>query len=223
MIEVLVSGWLIGVAIALPVGPVITEIVRRGLRAGFLPAWQVGLGAAASHAILVSLTLLGVVALLDRPVWHAILGGAGVLVLGYLGVDALRAGTKAPVHRTPDPFGEAEAAAPAGRPAATQAGHPFLVGFGIGIANPITLLWFLTVGGALIAAHSGGKTGPSAVVFGVSFVSGVLCWDTVVAGLAGRGRRWMGPRALRLLNLIAGLVFFGFAARLLWMLTQTFR
>ncbi|MBI3084959.1 MAG: LysE family transporter, partial [candidate division NC10 bacterium] len=96
MIEVVVSGWLIGVAIALPVGPVITEVIRRGLRAGFLPAWQVGLGAAASHAILVSLTLLGVVALLDRPIWHTILGSAGVLVLGYLGVDALRASTLPP-------------------------------------------------------------------------------------------------------------------------------
>ncbi|MBI3122486.1 MAG: LysE family transporter [candidate division NC10 bacterium] len=106
MIEVLVSGWLIGVAIALPVGPVITEVIRRGLRAGFLSAWQVGLGAAA-HAILVSLTLLGVVALLDRPIWHSILGGAGVLVLGYLGVDALRASTVLPA---------AEDAAPAGLP-----------------------------------------------------------------------------------------------------------
>ena len=30
MIEVVISGWLIGVAIALPVGPVITEMIRRG-------------------------------------------------------------------------------------------------------------------------------------------------------------------------------------------------
>ena len=206
MIEVLVSGWLIGVAIALPVGPVITEVIRRGLRAGFLPAWQVGLGAAASHAILVSLTLLGVVALLDRPIWHSILGGAGVLVLGYLGVDALRASTVLPA---------AEYAAPAG--------HPFLVGFSIGIANPITLLWFLTVGGALIAAHGGGRPGRLAVAFGVSFVSGVLCWDTVVATLAGYWRRWMGQATLRAINVTAGLVFFGFAARLLWKLAQTFR
>lgn len=206
MIEVLVSGWLIGVAIALPVGPVITEIIRRGLSAGFLPALQVGLGAAASHAILVCLTLLGAVALLDRPLWHAILGGAGILVLGYLGVDAFRASTLPPV---------ADAAA--------MAGHPFLVGFGIGIANPITLLWFLTVGGALIAAHGGGRRGALAVAFGVSFVVGVLCWDTVVAGLAGYGRSWMEPRTLRVINVTAGLVFFGFALRLLWKLSQSWR
>jgi threonine/homoserine/homoserine lactone efflux protein len=206
MIEVVVSGWMIGVAIALPVGPVITEIIRRGLRAGFLAAWHVGLGASASHAILVSLTLLGVVALLDRPIWHAILGAAGILVLGYLGVDAFRASTHPPVADGPAP-----------------PGHPFVVGFGIGIANPITLLWFLTVGGGLIAAHSGGGMGRLAVAFGVSFVTGVLCWDTVVAGLAGYGRRWMGAKTLKALNVTAGLVFFGFALRLLWKLTQTFR
>ena len=206
MIEVVVSGWMIGVAIALPVGPVITEIIRRGLRAGFLAAWQVGLGAAASHAILVALTLLGVVTLLDRPIWHAILGGAGVLVLAYLGVDAFRAGALPPMAEGPGP-----------------AGHPFVVGFCIGIANPITLLWFLTVGGALIAAHGGGGTGRLAVAFGVSFVAGVLCWDTVVAGLAGYGRRWLGPGTLKALNVTAGLVFLGFALRLVWRLTQTFR
>ena len=175
-------------------------------RAGFLSAWLVGWGAAASHAILVSLTLLGVVALLDRPVWHAILGGAGVLVLGYLGMDALRAST------IPPAAGDA-----------SRAGRPFVVGFSIGISNPITLLWFLTVGGALIAAHGGRGTGLLAVAFGVSFVVGVLCWDTVLAGLAGYGRRWMGAGALRALNLIAGLVFFGFALRLLWKLVHTFR
>jgi len=204
MLEVIVSGWLIGVAIALPVGPVITEIIRRGLRSGFVPAWLVGLGAAASHAILVSLTLLGVVALLDRPVWHALLGGAGILVLGYLGVDAMRATSVPPnIAETP------------------REGHPFLVGFSIGIANPITLLWFLTVGGALIATHSAGKPGLPAVAFGASFVIGVLCWDAVVAGLAGYGRRWMGPKTLKALNVTAGLVFFGFALRLLWKLAET--
>jgi threonine/homoserine/homoserine lactone efflux protein len=61
------------------------------------------------------------------------------------------------------------------------------------------------------------------VSFGVSFVTGVLCWDTVVAGLAGYGRRWMGSRTLKALNVIAGLVFLGFALRLLWKLTQAYR
>ncbi|MFI5340893.1 MAG: LysE family translocator [Candidatus Methylomirabilales bacterium] len=206
MVEVLVSGWLIGLAIALPVGPVITEIIRRGLRAGFLAAWLVGLGAAASHAILVSLTFLGMVALLDRPIWHTILGGAGILVLGYLGVDALRASTDPPTAED-----------------ASRAGRPFLVGFSIGISNPITLLWFLTVGGALIAAHGGGGSGLLALAFGASFICGVLCWDTVVAYLAGCGRRWMGQRTLRVINMVAGAVFLGFAVRLGWKLAQTLR
>jgi len=206
MMEVVISGWLIGVAIALPVGPVITELIRRGVAGGFLQGWLVGLGAAASHAILVALTLLGVVTLFDRPVWHALLGLGGVVVLGYLGLDAFRAGVTPPSVET-----------------MTATGHPFLVGFGIGIANPITLLWFLTVGGALIASQGEGRMGGLAVAFGSSFVIGVLCWDTVVAALAGAGRRWMGPRTLRTLNAIAGLVFFGFAARLLWKLLHTFR
>jgi L-lysine exporter family protein LysE/ArgO len=206
MVEVLVSGWLIGLAIALPVGPVITEIIRRGLRSGFLMAWLVGLGAAASHAILVFLTLLGVVTLLDRPLFHTILGGAGVLVLGYLGMDALRASADRPFSED-----------------AARAGRPFLVGFSIGISNPITLLWFVTVGGGLIAAHGGGRSGLLAVAFGVSFIGGVLCWDTVVAYFAGYGRRWMGARTLRMINVVAGSILLGFAIRLVWKLAQTLR
>jgi len=212
MTEVIVSGWLIGIAIALPVGPVITELIRRGLAGGFLQGWLVGLGAAASHAILVALTLLGVVTLLDRPLWHIVLGAGGVLVLGYLGVDALRASAALPAIED--------------KPLTR---HPFVVGFGIGIANPITLLWFLTVGGGLIVAHTqpsgwvpGGPPGGLAVAFGASFVTGVLCWDTVVAALAGLGRRWMGRRILRALNVIAGVIFFGFALRLLFRLPGLF-
>jgi L-lysine exporter family protein LysE/ArgO len=206
MSEVLISGWLMGVAIALPVGPVITELIRRGLSGGFLQGWLVGLGAAASHVILVTLTLLGVVAFFDGPVWRVLLGFGGVVVLGYLGLDAFRAG-----------------ALPPSADAADTTQHPFLVGFSIGIANPITLLWFLTVGGALIAGEGEGHGGGLAVAFGSSFVVGVLCWDTVLATLAGAGRRWVGPRTLRTLNVIAGLVFVGFAIRLLWKLLQTSR
>jgi threonine/homoserine/homoserine lactone efflux protein len=206
MSEVLISGWLIGVAIALPVGPVITELIRRGLSGGFLQGWLVGLGAAASHAILVALTLLGVVTLFDRPLWHVLLGLGGVIVLGYLGLDAFRAGVTPPSLEV-----------------AASAGHPFLAGFSIGIANPITLLWFLTVGGGLIVAQGGGGTAGLAVVFGASFVLGVLCWDTVVAALAGAGRRWMGRHTLRVLNVIAGAIFFGFALRLLWKLLHMVR
>ena len=138
--------------------------------------------------------------------WHTLLGGAGILVLGYLGVDAMRASSDMPTGES-----------------APRGGRPFLVGFSIGISNPITLLWFLTVGGALIGAHGGGRSGALAVTFGVSFIIGVLSWDTVVSYLAGCGRRWMGPKTLRTINVIAGLVFFGFAIRLGWKLTQGLR
>jgi L-lysine exporter family protein LysE/ArgO len=178
---------------------VITELIRRGLSGGFLQGWLVGLGAAASHAILVALTLLGVVTVVDRPFWHVLLGVGGVVVLGYLGLDAFRAGVTPPHVETAAPSGSA-----------------FVAGLGLGIANPITLLWFLTVGGGLIAAQGGGRTAGLAVAFGASFVAGVLCWDTVVATLAGAGRRWLGPRTLRTLNVVAGAIFFGFALRLLW-------
>ena len=80
----------------------------------------------------------------------------------------------------------------------------------------------MTVGGALILAH-GGSSRALAVAFSLSFVVGVLSWDTVVAWLAGRGRHWMGPRTLGTLNLVAGLIFFGFAGRLLWKLSQALR
>ena len=43
------------------------------------------------------------------------------------------------------------------------------------------------------------------------------------AALAGAGRRWMGPRTLRALNAVAGIVFFGFALRLAWKFLQTYR
>jgi hypothetical protein len=40
---------------------------------------------------------------------------------------------------------------------------------------------------------------------------------------AGYGRRWLGAKTPKALNVTAGLVFFGFALRLLWKLLQTMR
>ncbi len=193
----LMSGWLLGLAIALPVGPLITELIRRGLAGGFWKAWQVGLGAAASHVILVTLTLVGVLTLLEGPFWHVLLGIVGACVLGWLGWQAILIGA---------------AASPTG--AAEPTGHPFAAGFAIGIANPITLLWFLTAGGALILGTGADRSATLAVAFGAAFVCGVLCWDTVMCALSGFGRRWMGRGAMRVLNIIAGLVFWAFAIRL---------
>ncbi len=197
MTDMLISGWLLGLAIALPVGPLITELIRRGLAGGFWKAWQVGLGAAASHVILVTLTLLGVVTLLDRPFWHVLLGIVGVGVLGWLGWQAMLTGAAAISGGMTEPTG-----------------HPFAAGFAIGIANPITLLWFLTAGGALILGTGADRGGGLAVAFGAAFVCGVLCWDTVMAALSGFGSRWLGRGAMRALNVVAGLVFWGFAIRL---------
>lgn len=199
MVTLVANGLLVGISLAMPIGPVLTETIRRGLAFGFLPAWQVTLGAATAHVIFVALTYLGLLATLDQPGIHLALGAAGVLVLGYLGIGAIRTGVSP------------EALRGQGRQ-----GRPYVVGFGISIGNPITILWFLTIGAGLIARHTEGAGRAAVGAFLVSLLLGIFLWDTLVAAVAGWSSRWTRPAILRGVNVVSGLILLGFATSLGW-------
>lgn len=199
MVTLIVNGLLVGILLAMPIGPVLTETIRRGLTSGFFPAWQVSLGAAMAHAIFVALTYLGLLAILDRPGIYLALGAAGVLVLAYLGLSAIGTAVSPEAFRSESPRG-----------------RPYVAGFGIAIANPIAIVWFLTIGAGLIARHTVGAGRAGMGAFLLSLLVGTFVWDTLVAAVAGWSSQWTRPGILRGVNVMTGLILLGFATSLGW-------
>ncbi len=199
MIELIAQGMGVGVALAAPVGPINIEIVRRGLLGGFWSGWTVGLGAVSADTIYCALVVAGLVRVADSDAVRAPLFLAGAVVLCYLGIQGFR---RALDDRTMT----------AGVPSRRRG---FLAGFMLAAASPMGIIYWLSIGAALVAraVEQAGRDGAPVLVSGV-FV-GILCWVTFLSSLTQGGRRFLSAEKLRWATAVAGIVLFGFGVSFL--------
>jgi len=195
------------ISMSAPPGPVTMETVRRGLGGGFRPALFVQLGSVIGDLTWCGVALLGLAPLVQIGWVRATLSVAGVGLLLYLGASGLR---EALIARP--------AAAVLGAQAAGHAGA-FRSGLAISMANPMAIGYWLSVGGALIAAGVAGSTPLQTGTFVGGYLGGTLAWCFVIALAVRWGQRVLSPVLFRWLTAVCSLalLFFGLAlaARLL--------
>lgn len=205
----LLTGFLLGVSVAAPVGPVGLMAIRSGLRDGWPAALGIGLGAASVDFVYMGLTYLGVTPVLARVAWLSValyLGGA--ILLGRMGWGALRdrpgAGAGLPLAAGDLPLA----------PRRLTFMRAFLIGLGITAVNPATIVLWLTLGGAFSASSLATLTPWRAFLGVLSVCAGSAGWfialSATVNALRGAFQRraaWMAG-----IDLGAGLILLGFAA-----------
>lgn len=187
-------GAVIGLAIAAPVGPIGVLCIRRTLAGGRLTGFVSGLGAATADLIYGTVAVLGLTAMADLLVgvsfWTRLVGG---LFLCYLGARTLR---EAPAERP----AEASARGLAGAYASTLL---------LTITNPATIIAFAAVFAGLGAASAARGYGEGMLLVAGVFTGSALWW-LILSGLAGLLRSRLTPRALRVVNIVAGAIILGF-------------
>lgn len=183
----LVKGIIVGIVIALPVGPVGVLCVRRTLFQGANFGFVSGLGAAAADTIFGVVAGFGLTIVRDFMLrYQDWFGAAGGVFLLYVGVKALlrpSAGTAEPVED------EALFAA-------------FASTFALTITNPITILAFAAIFAKVGVSQGGGYLDTGVLVAGV-FVGSLVWWLGLSFGIAGL-RRAAGTVNLAWLNRISG-------------------
>jgi threonine/homoserine/homoserine lactone efflux protein len=192
--EVFVRGLLIGLAVAMPVGPIGMLCIRRTLTHGRLNGFAAGLGAATADAAYGAVAALGLSALSSMLVassfWLRLVGG---LFLLYLGATTLLA-------------------QPAERPAGTN-GRGLLGAyastFALTSSNPLTILSFATIFAGAGAVTSG-VIEVALLVLGV-LLGSALWWLLLSGGVSVLYGR-LGTKGLRWVNRVAGAVLLAFAA-----------
>jgi threonine/homoserine/homoserine lactone efflux protein len=166
----LLKGMLVGVIIAVPVGPVGVLCIRRTIFNGRVAGFVSGLGAATADAMFGMIAGFGLTfvsdLLLDYSDWLR-LAGSGFLLL--VGIRTLRA----------EPRTDSEA-----QPDAETLVADYASAFALTIVNPITILAFLAIFAAI------GFTGPQATVGRAAILVlgvwlGSLSWWAGLAGGAG--------------------------------------
>lgn len=201
----LVYGMTIGVALAAPIGPINIEIIKRGIRNGYIQGWLVGLGALSADTLYAALIVSGLTSLADSPALRVPLFLAGTVMLCWVGANSVRVALYG---------GElSDGAASGGRAS-------YLTGLLMAVFNPMGIVYWLSVGGALVAdaVERVGTAGAPLLVGGV--FAGIFLWVTFLSWLAQVARRFVTGRGMLWITGIGGVALIGFG---LWFLYQALR
>lgn len=206
MIGLVASGIILGLSVAAPIGPVNIAVIRRGLVAGFFPAWMLGLGAAVADTFYVILVFLGLASVLTESIlFRLALWIIGGVFLIYLGVTSARPPSIDTSISTTSP----------------KELHPFLTGLGMTLLNPMTIVSWLAIGGAFFSTIALVQRGVSGAVFVAGIFAGSALWFSSIAAVLHFARRWVNDRALRIVSLIASLVLIAFGLGFVWQAVLT--
>lgn len=198
----------LGISLAVPVGPIKFEMIRRGLSGGFWPSWLVGLGAVCADFIFMFLVFIGLAPFLQyQPVQLAMLS-IGIVMLGYLGSTTIKSAfsSKALLHNKNHTINK----------------NPFWTGFIIALMNPYNFMfWFGVYGGALQSIPS--STGELVKVgLSLCIIAGIILWNLNVAFTVHFFRSLVNENTVRWITGLAGLGLIGFSGFLLYKLLCNF-
>jgi len=188
----LLIGFALGFVVALQLGPMSAWIIHSTLRAGLKIGAAIGAGVAVVDGIYAALGVAGVAAILHVDKVETTAGVIGALLVGYLGLVAIRAA------RNPDQHNER--AVPA---TPTKA---FVLSLGATAINPATI-------GSWAAIFAGlGTSGRNltALVLGVAL--GSLAWMTLLSAGINLVRHGLGKRGFQLADLTSGVCMLLLAA-----------
>ncbi len=177
-------------------GPITAVVVGKGSespKAGAL----VAIGHGIVEFPLMAAVFLGVGQLLDSPALTAAIGIAGGAFVVWRGVGMLRQ-----AHQdTPQPYRDARS--------------PLVSGILLSIANPYFLVWWGTVGAALILrSFEFGLLG--IIAFGLSHWLCDLAWDSLLGLAAFKGGQVFGDHFQQVVFAISGMLLLFFGGRLIW-------
>lgn len=194
---IFVSGLVLGLSIAAPVGPMGLLCINRTLQRGLVAGLSVGAGIATGDAIYGAVAAFGLSAITDalaafsRPL--RLIGGA---FLVWMGVQSWRMAGAARAAREVAP--------------ATNISLDYLAAVGLTLTNPATILSFMAAFGALsLATRDGGAGWLVAGVF-----LGSAAWWIGLCGSIATARKALPPQAMSWIDRISAvtLILFGAAA-----------
>ena len=197
------KGLAFGFLLAAAVGPMWVLCFRRSVARGALVGLASGMGIAVADALYGAVAAFGLAAVSGFLLGHSFwIGLAGAAFLLYLGVKTMLAQT-ADLGAGEKPLGLAQA---------------FLSTLGLTLANPPTILAFAAIFAGLGLAAGADHAAAGLIVLGVFL--GSAAWWMILAGAAATLRSRIGPRVVRVINLVSGGTILAFA---LWQLAALFR
>lgn len=200
--EAVINGIIYGLVLAILVGPVFFTLIQTSIERGFKSGVYVAVGISLSDAICIAIAYLGISNLITSPDFRLYLSYIGGAILLAFGIYYLFVKSRRPVMYNPEHIKERS-------PLRLMA-----KGFVINGFNPMVLFfWIATIG---VASSQFGYTGHGMVaLFFCSIVATVFITDVIKAKLSDKLRLLLTARIIKIMNLLVGLVMFGFGLKLI--------
>ncbi len=187
----LLKGIVVGIVIAVPVGPVGVMCVRRTIFEGRLAGFVSGLGAATADALFGFVAAFGLTFVSDWLIgyqhWLRVAGGCYLL---YVGGSALLSRPEAKANSEPD---------------TESLLRDYISTFALTLTNPITILAFLAIFSAVGLSGEAATLGRAAILVVGVWLGSLLWWLALTFGLSSLFRSF-GPRHLVWINRGSGII-----------------
>ncbi|WP_077362098.1 LysE family transporter [Fictibacillus arsenicus] len=191
---------MLGISLAVPVGPIKLEMIKRGLSGGFWPSWLVGLGAASADFIFMLIIFLGLSPFLQNTFVQTTMLVIGIIMLMVLGISTIRTAW------LQQRFLAGNEEKPEQK--------PYWTGFLLALMNPFNFLfWFGIYGGTLQNIPSDTEWWVNAYL-SLFIIVGIILWNINVAFTVHFFRTLINEITVRVMTGLAGAGLLGFACHL---------
>lgn len=200
VLDVLITGFIIGLTHAIPPGPITFEVLRRGVVEGAGSALKVDIGAVLADVIFFILITAGLYQFIDHPTARIVMWLAGCTLLTYLGLRGIyrvitgRESFKSSKKTEMDPL---------------------LAGFLICITSPFAIAWWTGVFAGSMAVRFLGDIMSLVTMFG-GIALACFSWYGLIAIGSSRGKKYIDERMMGVLSFLCSLMMILFAAILFY-------
>ncbi len=204
MIEILVTGFFIGLTHAVPPGPITFEVLRRGITKGFRSAIQIDIGAVAADAVFFIVIAFGLAQIINNMTVKILIWIGGCILLCFLGLRGIYSAIS---HNTTYEIDKG---------VAKSEMDPLPAGFLICMTSPFAIMWWAGVfAGAMGASLLNSQwTGLLFMFGGIAFAC--FLWYAAIGVISASGRRLFNERHIRAMSIACSLIMLAFAAILFY-------
>jgi L-lysine exporter family protein LysE/ArgO len=197
------AGFLLALSLCLDLGLVNIVTLRVSLARSGTAAFMLGLGSVVGDLIYFTAVTAGATALLTSREVRLTLWIGGTLALLALAARAIRD----VLHPHMPPMDQEVPNAKRG------VIRLFLTGLGLALASPSAILWFVAVGGSVIASYGVPNENNRQVLatFAAGFASAGIVWAAAFSYGAAALKKVLGWRMLKILSFASALLFLYFA------------
>mgnify|MGYP001767038826 FL=1 len=199
MIGIFFNALVVGYSGAVMPGALLTYVINQSLKKGIKVGALTIVGQAILETLLIVLIFLGLSSVLESQLMSIIIAFAGGALMVFFGVSGVLEVAQKKLNISVDEAAKAD-----------SDGKLIVAGGLVSAANPYFIIWWVTIGLALLfKAHAAfGYLG--VVVFALGHFAADFSWYVLVSGAVHKSKGYLNMKAYRGLALVLSLALVGF-------------